>query len=91
MTIDYATGEPNALITFTRDEAHRARNAARRRHLAAQSYHNSWARVIAVSAARGEQVYAATFDNLILARAAEFEAREDWLDARELCGFERPS
>jgi hypothetical protein len=82
-------------VTFTREEAHRSREAARARHRDAESHTDSWARTIAMSAVRDcvadpplLSSAKVSGDDLIVARAAEHEAYADWQDARVRCGFE---
>ncbi len=78
---------------LTIDEAHQMRESARDRHTDARSDYNSWAAVIAEDAVRRTGMPGWTTaaevsgDQLIIARAAVFEARADWLDSRQLCGL----
>ena len=66
------------MSALTRDETYRAHDAAWERYQDAKSDHASWARVIALNAARGWVCPQSSADYLLTSRAAELEARADW-------------
>lgn len=74
------------MTTLTHTEAVTAREAAWHRFQAARTDHDAWARAIAGYVVRGgdwSRSAEVSGDNLIIARAAEFEACADWHEARE--------